>query len=201
MRFIRPLIFTACALLLLGAAALISQLPFTEPQTAFALWVAIPFFLSAFIALCLLFFLLKAGLESAVELQNVEIEHENFVQRFKVDSLYQVKEHTDDYLAGVAGILEFVIDNYLADEAVGCTELQWLETIQQMPNAIKLDTDQYRTYMIYAMLRRMDITMEEYEKIGKMVNGQVAKEVLASVIYSPFLFEQYTHEAKEHLDK
>lgn len=200
MRFIKPLIIVACALLLLAAATLVSQLPFTEPQRALVLWTLLPLSLSAVIALGLLFFLIKEGIESIVNMKDVEIEHENFMQRFKVDSLYQVKEHTDDYLAGVAGVLEFVIDNYLADEAVGCTELQWLETIQQMPNAIKLDTDQYRTYMIYAMLQRMDITMEEYEKIGKMVNGQVAKEVLASVLYSPFLFEQYTNEAKEQLD-
>ena len=138
---------------------------------------------------CFLIWAIRKGYHNFIFIEDVRLKDEDRKQRFKVESLYKNLAHTDEWLQGFALGVEFFIDNYLSKYTLGPTEEMFWNMTRQVMNTTKekdkdFTEDAYRTFMITALMRNNGITEEEYEKLGRMMKKNNAKEVLGEIVYS-----------------
>lgn len=150
---------------------------------------------------------LKKGIHNAIFFEDIRLEDDYYKQRYKIESLYKDLSHSQEWLQGFALGAEFFIDNYLSDETIGPTELMfWVFSKTQTASITGKDghqfTDEaYRTYMILSLMKKNNITEEEYDTIAKMMTKETVKETLAKVVYSPLAIEMDMKESRRVLTK
>ncbi len=198
MKLIKPAIVLSAVMLVFGIVNAIIIYPDIRPHGQAFLTVVIPLGFAALGTFVILAFLISKGMLVIAGMHEAEYDNEEYERRFLVEQLYTDNHHNDDFLNGVAQATEFLIENYLTEENAGPTELTWLGYFwnNYFPKE-EYTIESYRAYMIYALMHRMDITDEEYEKIGKLMKSTTAKQVLGETFYHRFLFQKYLKEARQ----
>ena len=139
-----------------------------------------------------------SGLLNWANMEKVRIEEEQLKQRFKVESLYKDKTHTDEFLRGFAAATDFFAENFLTAETVGPTERAWYHLAQDTIGEAPED-ESYRTYMVFSLMIDNQITAEEYQKIGTACRREPVKELLGQVLYNDLLNENIRRETDDHM--
>ena len=212
-RFTKLLATVGAVLFVLGVASFAIG-PFRGPwsQTYNSTWASVSIFLlivGGMSALIALREYRKKGFDFYSYVADVKMDEERIKQRYKIESLYRKVGHTDEWLQGFAESFDFFASNYLSEENVGVTELDWWRMARESADLDpELLEESYRAFMVLSLMRKSEILDEEYIKIGYMVRDESVKELMGRTSFRNYILDSMKKEnamafsdyKKEHPD-
>ena len=133
---------------------------------------------------------MKKGFDFYSFAEEVHVDEERLKQRYKIESLYRQVGHTEEWLQGFSEAFDFFASNYLTEENVGVTELEWwkmtLESGEEPGDNLEAA---YRAYMVISLMQEKGILDDEFIKIGYMVRNDSVKELLGGIPYINYMIE------------
>lgn len=158
-----------------------------------------------FIALLMHFFL--NGLHTLSELEKVKVERQEYEKKATRDALQGggTGGHDPQWLSGFAKAAAFFIDNYLASENPGPTEMQWFQSSQEHFGFLEDCTEEenemhYRRFMVAALCRDGGLSAKEYASLARLTDREGASKLLASVVYDPYTIDSMKDEFRQAME-
>ena len=158
-----------------------------------------------FIALLMHFFL--NGLHNISELEKLKVDRQEYEKRARVEALQGSGPggHDQQWLPGLAKASAFFIDNYLASENPGPTEMQWFQSSQEHFGFFEDCTEEevemhYRRFMVAALCRDGGLSAGEYASLARLTDREGASKLLASVVYDPFAIDSMKDEFRKDME-
>lgn len=191
---VKFLVFIGTLFFVLGVVSFVMG-PFRGPwsSTYNSTWAAVSFLLLIVGGLCSVIALrefMKKGFDFYSFAEEVHVDEERLKQRYKIESLYRQVGHTEEWLQGFSEAFDFFASNYLTEENVGVTELEWwkmtLESGEEPGDNLEAA---YRAYMVISLMQEKGILDDEFIKIGYMVRNDSVKELLGGIPYINYMIE------------
>ena len=158
-----------------------------------------------FIALLMHFFL--NGLHTISDLEKVKVERLEYEKKARMDALQGggTGGHDPQWLSGFAKSASFFIDNYLASENPGPTEMQWFQSSLEHFGFFEDCTEKeiemhYRRFMVAALCRDGGLSAKEYASLARLTDREGASKLLATVVYDPYMIDSMKDEFKKDME-